>query len=130
MLRAACEAILPPSPPPLLPQGAGDVPLERFFDDLALRAPAEFRVGLRGCIWLLTFAPLFILGRPRLFLGLTATERGVLLQRLSENPIYLLRELPLLFKTVACLALCGTPEVQTHLNIAPRDSRAAAWLEQ
>jgi hypothetical protein len=72
-------------------------------------------------------APPFVLGRFRTFLGLSPGERIELLTRLGASDRYVVRELPLLFKTIACLGLCGLPEVQTRIGISPTDALPPPW---
>ena len=126
-LRLIFETVIPSGSSEVLPEGAADVPMEGFIDDLLQHAPFQFSAGLRACVWLLMFSPPFVLKRPRTFVGLSASERMSLLERLRDNDTYLLRELPLLFKTVGCLGFCGLPRVQARLGIYPRDEQAPSW---
>jgi hypothetical protein len=107
--------------------GAARIPISRFVDDLLAHAPREFLLGLRLCTWLLMLCPAFVLGRLASYRGLAAEERLRVHARLRESRFYLLRELPLLFKMVGCLAYCGLPEVQAQLGISPRDPEPPEW---
>jgi hypothetical protein len=117
VLLAVFETILPSGASAGGPLGASDAPMACYVDDLLRHAPAHFGWGLRACTWLVWLCPLLVLGRARTFLGLSRTDRARLLDRLAESPVYLIRELPLLFKTVACLGFCGLPAVQRGLGI-------------
>src|SRR5690348_11173672 len=106
------DAVLPGGTTEKVPLGAKDVPLGRFLDDLFASAPAHFCLGLKACCWFVTLAPPFVLGRFTTFGGLRKEEKLELLARLGESETYVIREMPVLFKTVACLGYCGLPEVQ------------------
>jgi hypothetical protein len=125
-MLAVLDAILPSGAHPRLVLGARDVPMQRFVDDLLLRAPALAAIGLRASLWVVTLAPL-ARGRPRLFGSLAAEERVALLEALGRSQIHLLREVPVLLKTLACLGYCGVPEVQRQVGIAPAPSAPPRW---
>jgi hypothetical protein len=127
VLCAAFDALIPPGEDARLPLGARDVPLHRFLDDLLERAPLHFAAGLRVVALLLLVCPPFVIGRLASFLGLEPRARLSVLLRLQQSPIYVVREVPLLLKTVACLGYCGLPEVQARLGIAPRDASRPGW---
>ena len=129
-LSAVFDAVLPSGASHAIRLGAGDVPLDRFVADLVQHAPAHFRMGLRACIWLVTLAPPLVLGRWRTFVGLSPKERLDLLDRLGRSSTYLVREVPLFFKTVACLGFCGLPEVQAAVGIAPVDASPPEWARR
>ncbi len=129
-LSLVFETLVPSGQSEQFPRGAGDFPLDRFLDDLADHAPARVLLGLRACLWLVILCPPFVLRRLSTFFGLAAAERIALMLRLKESPIYLVREIPLLFKTMACLAVCGLAEVQAPLGIEPRDESPPSWLEE
>lgn len=121
------DTIVPAGTSERTPLGARDVPMDRFLDDLFRSAPLHFCLGLKLCLWVVMFAPLFVLGRFRTFVGLGDSDRLRLLERLGESDTYLLREMPLLFKTVACLGFCGLAEVQLPLGITPVDGTPPEW---
>jgi hypothetical protein len=107
--------------------GARDIPLERFVADLLLRAPVIAGIGLRASLWIVTLAPL-ARGRLRLFASLAPEERAPLLETLARSPVHLLREVPVLLKTLACLGYCGVPEVQRQVGIEPAPSVPPRWM--
>jgi hypothetical protein len=121
------EAVLPSGAHPNVARGAADVPLGAFIDDLLERAPIQSVLGLRAGVWLMMMAPWFVLRRPRTFLKLTAHERAALLDRLRRSDVYVIREIPTLFKIVACLGYCGLPSVQQDLGMVPLDATPPAW---
>jgi len=126
-LLAIFETVLPSGAAERMPFGAADVPMGRFLEDFFRHAPAQVRFGLRACTWLVALSAPFVLGRFRTFLGLAPGERLELLARFGRSSSYLVREVPLLFKTVACLAYCGLPDVQSRLGISPVDATPPSW---
>ena len=106
--------------------GASEVPLERYLDDLTRHAPLEFVLGLRASLWIVVLCPLFVIGRFRSYFGLAHDERLELLERLGKSNVYLLRELPTLFRMVGCLGYCGLPDVQRRFGIET-DAEPPAW---
>jgi hypothetical protein len=125
-LLAVLDAILPSGAHPRLVLGARDVPMARFVDDLLLRAPALAAIGLRASLWGVTLAPL-ARGRLCLFPALAQEDRVALLDALACSPIHLLREVPVLLKTLACLGYCGLPEVQRQVGIEPAPHVLPRW---
>jgi hypothetical protein len=125
-LVAVFETVLPPGEP-ALPLGAAQAPLGRFVDDFLGRAPLTAVLGLRGALWLVMLAPLFVLGRPRTFLALAPADRIALLERLRRSDRYLVRESAVLFKIVGCLGFCGLAPVQRQLGIHPTDRTLPPW---
>jgi hypothetical protein len=121
------ETLLPAKIDPRLPLGAADVPMGRFVDDLVARSPFEFVLGLRLVLWLVVLAPFVVLRKPRTFLGLGPHERLVVLDRLRSSDLYVLREAPILLKTIACLAFGGLPQVQASIGIDPIDEVPPSW---
>jgi len=120
-------ATLAASDDPRFPLGASALGVERYIDDLMRSAPRGFALGLRVCTWLLQLAPLLAYGRPVRFAGLDAAARSELLEHLTRSDVYLIRELPMLFKTAACLGLCGLPELQRRIGIHPVDASDPEW---
>jgi hypothetical protein len=121
------ETLVPSGADERFPSGAREAPMDRFVDDLLAHAPAHFCLGLRACLWILTLSPIFVLGRLGTFGSLESSERLALLRRFSASPNYVIREMPLLFKTVACLGFCGLPDVQSRLGIHPVDATPPEW---
>jgi len=118
-LLAIFSAMLPSGHSERLPLGARDAPMEAFLDEFERTAPLDTRLGVRAALWVVTLAPLPWLGRPRLFAGLAAPEQVALLEQMSASPIYLLRELPMLLKVIACMGYAAAPRVQARV-LTPR----------
>jgi hypothetical protein len=127
-LAAVFETILPDGVVEGFP-GASRVPLDRFVTDISGVAPWRMVMGVRLALWFVVFlGPLVALGRPRTFLGLAPDDRLRLLRELHASHIYVVRELPVLLKSVACLGYCGLPEIQRRIGIEPTE--AAAWTRE
>jgi hypothetical protein len=126
-LAAIFAAVLPASDDPRFPLGAPELGVERYIDHLMRSAPRGFALGLRVCTWLLQLAPLLVYRRLVGFAGLDAPARSELLERLTRSDAYLIRELPMLFKTAACLGLCGLPALQRRIGIHPVDASDPEW---
>lgn len=121
------DTVVPSGADERLPFGASDAPMDRFIDDLMDRAPFQFCIGLRVCLWVVMLSPLFLIGHIATFAGLSPVDRARLLTVMGESDRYLIREMPLLFKTVACLGFCGLPEVQRRVGITVVDRSLPEW---
>ena len=126
-LLAILSTILPTGGGERLPWGAADAPLGRFLDDLLDSAPLKFVAGVRACVWMVVLSPPLLLRRLTTFFGLNDEDRLLLLERLKQSPIYVVREMPLMFKMIACLGFCGLPQVQKKLGIHPTDATPPPW---
>jgi hypothetical protein len=125
-LLTVLDAILPARADPRLTLGARDVPMERFVGDLLRRAPTLAGIGVRASLWVVWLGPLL---RGRLGFGaLSDAERIAWLETLAASPIHLLREVPVLLKTLACLGFCGVPDVQRQVGIAPVADAPPRWM--
>ena len=124
------EELLPGGADERLPVGAAGMPMGRFVDDLFAHAPLEFTVALRLCLWVVVLGPIFVGGRFRTFFRISPSERMMVLERLSASAVYLVREAPILLKTIACLGFCGLPAVQQSVGIHPTDASPPAWASR
>lgn len=124
------ETILPSGTQNGVSLGARDVGLERFLDELLAHAPARVTLGARACVWLLTFCPLFVIGRFALFPSLADEERMAVLDKLRSSDVYLVRELPILFKMLGALGYGGLPAVQRDMGIRVRSDEPPEWAEE
>ena len=113
------EVIVPSGVTERLPFGARDVPIDEFLDDAFRSTPSDFRLGFRVSLWVVMLSPLVMLRRFCLASSLSPEERLRLLDRFGESNIYLVRELPMMFKLVLGFAYCQMPAVQRALGIAP-----------
>lgn len=126
-LLVVFDAILPAGAHPQLPYGARDVPFVRFFEDAERHAPFDFMLGLRASFWVIWLCPLLAIGRLRTFGGLSARDRLRVLHWLQTRRTYFLREVPNIVKTVACLAYCGLPPIQSAIGIERVDATPPSW---
>ncbi len=129
-LVAIFAIMIPAGTDERFPIGAAQAPMGRFIDDLLAHAPLEFVTGLRATLWMVMLAPLFTIGRFATFLGLEHEAQMRVVERLRTSDVYLVRETPLLFKTIGCLGFCGLPPVQKQLGINPTDARPPAWARE
>jgi hypothetical protein len=97
--------------------GADDVPLAAFFDDVFARAPGLPLLGIRAATWAITFCPLFVIGRFGLFHRLPTNDRLRVIEGLGHSRFYLVRELPMLIKTIGCLGYGSLPAVQQQIGV-------------
>jgi hypothetical protein len=100
--------------------GLSELDLTSFWHNLDRTAPPLLRLGLRASVWLLTFAPLLVLGTPRLFPALPAEKRDALLRRAAGSRLYLLRQLVAAVKALACLAYLHDPRVRSLVEARAR----------
>jgi hypothetical protein len=69
-------------------------------------------LGLRAAIWMAALSPLWLWGRIATVSRLAAERRPVLLQELLRHRSFVVRELTLLLKFCAAMALLGSPELR------------------
>lgn len=124
------EILLPRGGHPRLPLGAADMPLVPFAERWLLEAPADVRVGFRVALRVLAWAPLLTLSGIRPLRALEPDARIAVLERLSRHRLYLLRELPLLVKTVACTGYCAHPAVREGIGLPDHVEGPPRWLEE
>jgi hypothetical protein len=78
------------------------------------RGTAVAALGLRAGIWMVATAPLWLFGRFVMFGTLKGSERTELLSRLLTHKSFAVRELTLLLKLTAAMALLGTASVRAR----------------
>jgi len=89
-----------------------EVDFVAVFQQMGRQATRKAAFGLRLAIWLVAFSPL-LLGRGlRLFSHLRPIERSALLAQMLRHRVFAIRELTLLLKFVAAIALLGTESVR------------------
>jgi hypothetical protein len=130
LLVRVFEVLLPRGADPRVPFGAADVPMGRFVDDLLAESGLEFVAGLRLCLWMVMLAPIVVLRRLRTFLGVAPSDQAAVLERLRTSDLYVVREAPMLLKTIACLGFCGLPHVQGALGMHPIDETPPSWAKR
>jgi hypothetical protein len=116
---ALCDAILPGDAESGLPP-LSELDLEPFWGELRRAAPPLLGFGLRAIVWALTLLPLLILRVPRTFGDLDAVERQRFLERAAQSSSFLVRQMVLTLKTVACLAYLHDPKVRAIVDARSR----------
>jgi hypothetical protein len=101
--EAAFGAIFPSNAHPELRTGIVDLDVPTFLTDLRSRVPYRSALGLRLAIWMVAFAPLFVLGRFRTITGLDPKAREALVGALLVSSIYPVRQLLILLKAIGAL---------------------------
>ncbi len=84
--------------------GLAAVPMQGFWPRLRDAAPPMLRHGLRASVWALTWLPLLWPGYWRTFGGLDADGRDRFLVAAHHSRFFLLRQMVLVIKLMACLA--------------------------
>lgn len=87
-------------------------------------APPLLALGVRAATWALTLSPLVLVGRFATFGGLDEDTRDTLLARAMKSPSYLVRQLVLTLKLVACFEYLESPAVRAALAPPPDPSTA------
>ncbi|MEM9190729.1 MAG: hypothetical protein AAGF12_16205 [Myxococcota bacterium] len=68
-------------------------------------ATKKAALGLRLAVWIAALAPLFVTRRLRTMRSLAGGQRALVLRRLLNHPWFVVRELTLLLKVTACMAI-------------------------
>jgi hypothetical protein len=111
--QATLEAYAPYGADGLSPT-IGEVDYLGWFETMRVKAPFLAGLGLRLAIWLIALSPMWHLGRARLFASLPILDRAALLDRLLVHRFFAIRELSLLLKIQASMALFATPTVRAR----------------
>lgn len=77
-------------------------------------ASEKAKLGIRLAFFLAVTTPFWIGGRVRGFASLSATERSELLDAMSRHRVFLVRELCLLLKLIACMAIFRAPSTRAR----------------
>lgn len=81
-------------------------------------------LGIRAALWMVALAPLWMWGRVRTVMGLSGRERTRLLAQLASHRSFAVRELTMLLKLTAAMALLGVPSVRQRSgydNVQPTE---------
>jgi hypothetical protein len=92
----------------------GEVDYLKAFRKMRKGSTALCALGLRLAIWMVAFAPLWLLGRFATFSELARHDRTRLLSRLLAHKNFAVRELTMLLKLTAAMALFGTASVRAR----------------
>ena len=105
-----------PSSPPhneLAPR-EGEVDYVRTWSRMLDGSTPLAALGLRFALWMVALAPIWLWGRFTTFSKLARAERTELLSRLLRHGSHVVRELSMLLKFAAAVALLGTPSVRAR----------------
>lgn len=89
--------------------------------------PFQAAFGLRAAVWLVAFAPLFVLGRLATLAGLSVADRERVVQVLATSRSYVVRSLVMILKTMGALLYAGDDAVRARMAI-PQTSTPAEGL--
>ena len=112
---ALCAAMIPHAEGGALP-GVGAVDAEQFWSEYERAAPELLRFGFRASVWALTWAPPLLLGKPKTFGQLKPADRDRVLERVARSRFYLIRQLPLTVKLLACFAYLRDDDVRARVE--------------
>jgi hypothetical protein len=88
-------------------------------------------LGIRFAFLLAVTTPFWLGGRMKGFASLTPTERSELLDQMSRHRIFFVRELCLLLKLIACMAIFRTPGTRERTDYdGPQAVRRAAGMRR
>ena len=119
--------------PGLCPR-TGEVDYLGAFRRMRRGSTALAGLGLRLAVWMVALAPLWLLGRVATFSTMARRERTELLSRLLVHNSFVVRELTMLLKLTAAMALLGTLSVRARSGydnvqaVAPMESGVRVHL--
>ena len=87
-------------------------------------------LGLRVAIVMVMTAPLWMQGRLTTLRGLSREQRSELLDRMLSHRVFFVRELCLLLKLVACMAIFRSPEARARSGFDAAPKRKLAVLRE
>jgi len=92
----------------------GEVDYLATFDLMRRRGTRLAAIGLRLAVWVLALAPMWHQRALRSVSSLSTQQRSELLSRMLVHPRFIARELALLLKLCASMALLGVPSVRAR----------------
>ena len=95
--------------------GIDTMGLPGFLLEVMRYLPFRAALGMRVAIWLVALAPLFVLGRGTTIARLSARDRERVVGALASSPVYFVRSLVLILKTMGALLYGGDPSVRARL---------------
>jgi hypothetical protein len=124
--EAVLSAFTPPGEGRLAP-APGEVDFGGTMGRLFVVCGTKMALGFRLSLWIAALAPIWMWGKLSTAVSLSVARRTELLRDLCGHRLHLLRELGLLLKLAASLALLGTPTVlaRTHYDDAAAEIEEA-----
>jgi hypothetical protein len=111
--RHVLAAFAPTGGPGLAP-ALEEVDYQDVFARMLRGASPWAAMGLRLALWIAALAPIWLWGRLTTVTKLAAERRPELLRQLLHHRAFAVRELTLLLKLCAAMALLGTPSVRAR----------------
>ena len=102
--------------------GIEDLDLEPFYERLGSKAPRMVGLGFQAAVWLFLIAPLIWLGSFRPFRKLPSSRKQKLLERVAVSKLYVVRQMMMVLKTLACLAYLRDPVIRELVDERSRSS--------
>lgn len=123
--RTLLESFAPTGGPGLAPR-AGQIDYLHTLHEMMRRVQPRAAWGLRLAIWLAALAPVWCWGRLATVTTLARDRRAALLGELLAHPSFAVRELVLLLKFVACVALLGSESMRARSRYDDAQAEAVA----
>lgn len=112
--QAILEAFAPPTTREGLVPRAGEVDYLAALELMGSASTPRARIGMRAALWIVAFAPIFMLVSFRTMAGLSIERRAALLDRMLASHVFLVRELALIMKIAASFAMMATRSVRAR----------------
>jgi hypothetical protein len=119
-------AFAPPASSEGLSPGPTEVDYLGVLARMRSKASPLAAIGLRLAVWLAALAPLWLWGRLTTISTLANERRPQLLRELLGHRTFAVRELTMLLKLCAAMALLGTPSVRARSGYDPLDASREA----
>ena len=122
--EAVLSGFAPPSEttlPARLAPHEGEVEYFGALDRMRGASTPLAQFGIRFAVWMAALSPIWMTGQLKTMVGVRPDQRAKILERLLEHRVFFVRELSMLLKIGACMALVGTPSVRarTHYDLTP-----------
>ena len=118
---AAMQAIFPGSSDVGLAD-IGAMDIDGFLDEFVAVLPWRATIGVRLAVWLVAFAPFWVLSRFATIVRLSARDRERVVVALISSETYAIRSLALVLKTLGALLYAADDRVRTRLIPPPANS--------
>lgn len=99
-----------------------------YLADVMASLPFKPALGLRAAIWIVTWAPLFVLGRVATLASLSQADRERVVASLLVSSSYGLRSLVTLLKAFGALLYAGDDRVRARIRPRPAGRRSLVPL--
>jgi hypothetical protein len=88
-----------------------------FLARIVASVPSQAALGLRLAVWIVAFAPLFVLGRLATITSLAQADRERVVAALVMSRNYALRSLVMILKTMGALLYAGDDAVRARMLV-------------